>query len=298
MDQQQLIDKITNEVMRTLSEKGKDSAAAAVPVTVSPATGASCPADCTGCNLCVTNNPSGVRTILNGGASRVSSTIGVVNVPAEVASYIDHTLLKPDATQDQYEQLCKEAAEYGFYSVCVNSYWVPLCARILRGKNVKVCSVVGFPLGAMDSRSKGFETRNAVENGAAEIDMVMNVGALKSGDLDAVEKDIRAVARACRSTTVLKVIIETCLLTDDEKVLACEISKKAGAHFVKTSTGFSSGGATAHDIALMRRVVGPSMGIKASGGVRTYEDAKVMIESGATRIGASASVKIVSLKAA
>jgi deoxyribose-phosphate aldolase len=222
----------------------------------------------------------------------------VVNVPADVAKYIDHTLLKPDATREQYEQLCDEAAKYGFYSVCVNSSWIPLCARRLRGKDVKVCSVVGFPLGAMDSRSKGFETRNAIENGASEIDMVINVGALKSGDLDAVEKDIRAVARACRSTTVLKVIIETCLLTDDEKVLACEIAKKAGAHYVKTSTGFSTGGATAHDIALMRRVVGPTMGIKASGGVRSYEDAKLMIESGATRIGASASVKIVSAEAA
>jgi deoxyribose-phosphate aldolase len=150
----------------------------------------------------------------------------------------------------------------------------------------------------MDSRSKGFETRNAIENGASEIDMVINVGALKSGELDVVEEDIRAVSRACRSTTVLKVIIETCLLTDDEKVLACEIAKKAGAHYVKTSTGFSTGGATAHDIALMRRVVGPSMGIKASGGVRSFEDAKLMIESGATRIGASASVKIVSAEAA
>jgi deoxyribose-phosphate aldolase len=291
MEQQQLIEKITDEVLKTLSAKG-----AAEP-GVSPATGASCPADCTGCYLCVTNNLDGVKTILNGGASRVSSTIGVVNVPADVGKYIDHTLLKPEATREQYEQLCDEAAEFGFYSVCVNSYWVAFCARRLRGKDVKICSVIGFPLGAMDSRSKAFETRGAIENGASEIDMVINVGALKSGDLTAVEKDISAVARACRSTTVLKVIIETCLLTDDEKVLACETSKKAGAHFVKTSTGFSKGGATAHDIALMRRVVGPSMGIKASGGVRTYEDAKLMIESGATRIGASASVKIVSAEA-
>jgi deoxyribose-phosphate aldolase len=292
MDQQELIDRITREVMKTLSEKGEPT------VTVTPATGQVCPPECINCYLCVTNNLAGVKTILNGGASRVSSTIGVVNVPADVTKYIDHTLLKPDATREQYEQLCDEAAQYGFYSVCVNSFWVPFCAKRLRGKSVKVCSVVGFPLGAMDSRSKGFETRNAIENGATEIDMVINVGALKSGDVDVVEQDIRAVARACRSTTVLKVIIETCLLTDDEKVLACEISKKAGAHYVKTSTGFSTGGATAHDIALMRRVVGPSMGIKASGGVRSFEDAKLMIESGATRIGASASVKIVSVKAA
>jgi deoxyribose-phosphate aldolase len=290
MDQQQLIDKITSEVMRKLN--------VTECTPVSPASEVVCPPDCTGCYLCVTNNLSGVKTILNGGASRVSSTIGVVNVPADVAQYIDHTLLKPDATQDQFEQLCDEAVEYSFYSVCVNSYWVPFCAKRLRGKNVEVCSVIGFPLGAMDSRSKGFETRNAIENGASEIDMVINIGALKSGNLDAVEKDIRAVRRACRATTLLKVIIETCLLTDDEKVLACEISKQAGADYVKTSTGFAEGGATAHDIALMKRVVGSSLGVKASGGVRTFEDAKLMIESGATRIGASASVKIVSARAA
>jgi deoxyribose-phosphate aldolase len=290
MDQNELIEKIVGEVMSKLNVKEGTG--------VSPATGASCPPDCTGCYLCVTNNPSGVQNILNGGASRVSSTIGVVNVPADVSQYIDHTLLKPDATQDQFEQLCDEALQCSFFSVCVNSYWVPFCAKRLRGKGVVVCSVIGFPLGAMDSRSKAFEARNAIENGASEIDMVINVGALKSGNLDAVEKDIRAVRRACRATTLLKVIIETCLLTDDEKVLACEISKQAGADYMKTSTGFAMGGATAHDIALMRRVVGPSMGVKASGGVRTFEDAKLMIESGATRIGASASVKIVSARAA
>ncbi len=290
MDQQQLIDKITSEVMRKLN--------VTECTPVSPATEVVCPPDCTGCYLCVTKNPSGVQNILNGGASRVSSTIGVVNVPADVSQYIDHTLLKPDATQDQFEQLCNEAVEYSFYSVCVNSYWVPFCAKRLRGEGVAVCSVIGFPLGAMESRSKGFETRNAIENGASEIDMVINIGALKSGNLDAVEKDIRAVRRACRATTLLKVIIEACLLTDDEKVLACEISKQAGADYVKTSTGFAEGGATAHDIALMKRVVGSSLGVKASGGVRTFEDAKLMIESGATRIGASASVKIVSQRAA
>jgi len=221
-----------------------------------------------------------------------------VNVPADVAQYIDHTLLKPDATQDQFEQLCEEAAKYSFYSVCVNSYWVPFCAKRLRGKGVAVCSVIGFPLGAMDSRSKAFEARTAIDHGASEIDMVINVGELKSGNLDAVKKGIAAVRRACRANTILKVIIETCLLTDDEKVLACEISKQAGADYVKTSTGFSEGGATAHDITLMRQVVGPYIGVKASGGVRSFEDAKLMIESGATRIGASASVKIVSVKAA
>ncbi len=288
MDQKELIEKITKEVMMKLqSTLLSSSTPGSITCTVSPE-------GCIQCNLCVTNNPDGVKTILDGGASRISTTLGVVNVPADVAGYIDHTLLKPEATQSQIEQLCEEATLYKFYSVCVNSYWVPFCARKLRGKEVKVCSVIGFPLGAMDSRSKGFETRNAVENGASEIDMVINIGALKFGDLKAVEEDIRSVMRACRPTTVTKVIIEACLLTDDEKVLACEISKKAGADFIKTSTGFSKGGATASDVALIRRVVGPKMGIKAAGGVRTFEDAKLMIQSGATRIGASASVKIVS----
>jgi deoxyribose-phosphate aldolase len=287
MEQQQLIERITSEVMRKIQ-------LSAAQTEVVPQ-GPSCPeTDCMNCKLCVSRNPSGVQKILDGGASRVSSTIGIVNVPADVAFFIDHTLLKPDAVQSQFEQLCDEALQFQFYSVCVNSYWVPFCARRLRGKEVKVCSVVGFPLGAMDSRSKGFETRNAVDHGASEIDMVINIGALKSGDYDAVEKDVLSVLRACRSTTVMKVIIEACLLTDDEKVVACEICKRAGADFIKTSTGFSTGGATAEDIALIRRVVGPKMGIKAAGGVRSFDDARLMIQSGATRIGASASVKIVS----
>lgn len=286
MDQKELIEKITSEVMSKLQDNLLSSGA---PASVTVCTEDSC----TNCQLCVTINPVGVKNILNSGADRVSATVGVVNVPADVTSYIDHTLLKPEAVKSQFEQLCEEAAKYGFYSVCVNSYWADFCSRRLRGSDVKVCCVVGFPLGAADSRTKGFETRNAIENGASEIDMVINIGALKSGDLNEVEEDIRHVIRACRSTTVTKVILETCLLTDDEKVLACEISKKAGADFVKTSTGFSKAGATVQDIALMRRVIGPEMGVKAAGGVRTFDDAKLMIESGATRIGASASVKIV-----
>jgi len=286
MDQKELIEKITSEVMSKLQDKLLSSGA---PASVTVCTEDSC----TNCQLCVTINPIGVKNILNSGADRVSATVGVVNVPADLASYIDHTLLKPEAVKSQFEQLCEEAAKYGFYSVCVNSYWADFCSRRLRGSDVKVCCVVGFPLGASDSRTKGFETRNAIENGASEIDMVINIGALKSGDLNEVEEDIRHVIRACRSTTVTKVILETCLLTDDEKVLACEISKKAGADFVKTSTGFSKAGATVQDIALMRRVIGPEMGVKAAGGVRTFDDAKLMIESGATRIGASASIKIV-----
>ena len=286
MDQKELIEKITSEVMSKLQDNILSSGA---PASVTVCTEDSC----TNCQLCVTINPIGVKNILNSGADRVSATVGVVNVPADLASYIDHTLLKPEAVKSQFEQLCEEAAKYGFYSVCVNSYWADFCSRRLRGSDVKVCCVVGFPLGAVDSRTKGFETRNAIENGASEIDMVINIGALKSGDLNEVEEDIRHVIRACRSTTVTKVILETCLLTDDEKVLACEISKKAGADFVKTSTGFSKAGATVQDIALLRRVIGPEMGVKAAGGVRTFDDAKLMIESGATRIGASASIKIV-----
>lgn len=210
-----------------------------------------------------------------------------------LAGYIDHTLLKPGATESQFDQLCAEALEYKFMSVCVNSSWVPYVAKKLRGSTIKVCSVVGFPLGEMDTRSKAFETRNAIASGAHEIDMVINTSALKSGNLKLVEEDIRAIKRACRSTTVLKVIIETSLLTDEEKVIACELSKKVGADFVKTSTGFTGAGATVEDVALMRRVVGPKMGVKASGGIRDYKTAVAMINAGATRIGAGGSIAIV-----
>lgn len=211
----------------------------------------------------------------------------------ELAGMIDHTLLKPGATENQFEQLCKEAIEYKFMSVCVNSSWVPYVAKKLRGSSVKVCSVIGFPLGEMDTRSKAFEARNAIANGAHEIDMVINTSALKSGNLKLVEEDIRAIKRACRSTTILKVIIETSLLTDEEKVIACELSKKADADFVKTSTGFTGAGATVEDVALMRRVVGPKIGVKASGGIRDYKTAIAMIQAGANRIGAGGSVAIV-----
>ena len=212
----------------------------------------------------------------------------------EMAAYIDHTLLKPEATPEQIDTLCDEAKEHHFYSVCVNSSWTAHCARRLRGSPVKVCAVVGFPLGAMDSRSKAFEARHAVEEGAQEIDMVINVGALKAGRLDKVEEDIRAVRRACRNPMLLKVIIETALLTDEEKVIACKLAQKAGADFVKTSTGFSKAGATVEDVALMRRTVGPKMGVKAAGGVRSGEDARRMIAAGATRLGTSSGVVIVS----
>jgi deoxyribose-phosphate aldolase len=216
-----------------------------------------------------------------------------VIIASEMAQYIDHTLLKPDAPLTAFDKLCEEAKKYGFKSVCVNSSRVPYVTKKLQGTKVLVCSVVGFPLGAMDSRAKAFETRRAIEEGAKEIDMVLNIGALKSHDLKLVEEDIRAVRRATRGATILKVILETHLLTEDEKIFACEIAKKAGADFVKTSTGFTGGGATVEDVALMRRVVGPKMGVKASGGIRDYATAIAMINAGATRLGTSASVAIV-----
>jgi deoxyribose-phosphate aldolase len=213
--------------------------------------------------------------------------------PSDIAKYIDHTMLRPEAPTTAFDKLCQEAAQYHFFGVCVNSCRIAYVARKLQGSGVKVCSVVGFPLGAMTARSKAFETREAIEDGASEIDMVINVGLLKSGDFHGVEEDIRAVRRATRGNTLLKVIIETALLTQDEKVMACELSRKAGADFVKTCTGFSGGGATPEDISLMRRVVGREMGVKASGGVRTYKNALSLIGAGASRIGCVASVAIV-----
>jgi len=212
---------------------------------------------------------------------------------AEMAQYIDHTLLKPEATPPAFDQLCEEARQYGFKAVCVNSGWVAYAADKLKGTGIAVCSVVGFPLGAMHSRGKAFEARKAVEYGARELDMVLNIGALKAGDLNAVGADILAVRHEAKHPTILKVIIETCLLSDTEKIKACEIAQKAGADFVKTSTGFSTGGATVKDVALMRKTVGPGMGVKASGGIKDFETAAAMIAAGATRIGAGAGVAIV-----
>jgi len=212
---------------------------------------------------------------------------------SKIAKMIDHTLLKADATKEQIHTLCLEAKEYSFASVCVNPTWVPYCADLLKDTNVKVCTVIGFPLGANTPETKAFEAKTAIENGASEVDMVINIDALKSGDEELVEKDIKAVVETARGKALTKVIIETCLLTEDEKVRACQIAVQAGADFVKTSTGFSTGGATAEDIALMRKTVGPEIGVKASGGVRSAEDAEAMIQAGATRIGASSGVKIV-----
>jgi len=210
---------------------------------------------------------------------------------AQVARFIDHTLLKPDAQTRAFDTLCAEAMQHGFFSVCVNSCRVAYVAKKLAGSGVHVCSVVGFPLGAMTTASKVFETKEAIRDGADEIDMVINIGWLKSGDRQAVEADIRAV-RGAAAKAVLKVIIETVLLSNEEKVLACELAKKAGADFVKTSTGFLGGGATVEDVRLMRAAVGPDLGVKASGGVKTYADAVAMIQAGATRIGTSSGVAI------
>ena len=214
--------------------------------------------------------------------------------PPELARYIDHTLLKPEATEEQVERLCEEAAQHGFHSVCVNSSHARRCARRLRGTEVKVCVVAGFPLGAMDARVKAFEAGTAVSDGAQEIDMVLNVGGLKARNAALVREDILAVRRACSGGALLKVILETCLLSDEEKVLGCKIAQEAGADFVKTSTGFNKGGATLADVALMRQTVGPGMGVKAAGGVRGYQDAVAMIQAGASRLGTSAGVLLVS----
>lgn len=210
-----------------------------------------------------------------------------------LAKYIDHTVLKPDTKKDAVLTVCREARENGFFSVCVNPYYVPLVKSQLEGSDVKVCSVIGFPLGANTTAIKALEAKQSIADGADEIDMVINVSALKNGEPEVVEADIRAVAEVCSGKALLKVIIETCLLTDEEKVTACQLSVKAGVDYVKTSTGFSTGGATVADIALMRKTVGPDIGVKASGGVRDRETAIALIEAGASRIGASASVAIV-----
>jgi len=237
--------------------------------------------------------PDRLRGVLDAGATRVG-VHATGGAPAGVAALIDHTLLRPDATRVNIEELCREAAQFKFATVCVNPTWVAVAARLLSGTGVGVCSVVGFPLGATTADVKAYETQRAIFDGAREIDMVINVGALKSGDLRTVERDIESVVAPCRACGALsKVIIEAALLTDDEKVTACTLAKAAGADFVKTSTGFGPGGATAADVALMRRVVGADMGVKAAGGVRDLDAVNAMVAAGASRVGASAGVKIV-----
>jgi deoxyribose-phosphate aldolase len=237
--------------------------------------------------------PDRLRGVIEAGASRLGLHASGGGT-GDVAAMIDHTLLKADASRGEVEKLCREAAEYRFASVCVNPTWIATCARLLQGSSVKVCSVVGFPLGATTPDVKHYETRRALFDGAREIDMVINVGALKSGDLRMVERDIEAVTGPCREAVAIsKVIIEAALLTDEEKVTACTLAKAAAADYVKTSTGFGPGGATAADVALMRRVVGEEMGVKAAGGVKDLDALRAMVAAGATRIGASAGVRIV-----
>jgi deoxyribose-phosphate aldolase len=280
-DYDAVIERVVREVVEKLSKEGLSSG------------GTEC-AVCVSCGKCVEKAPTAVDNIKKAGAMRISAAPGITAVEGDLALLIDHTLLKPDATRQQIEKLCNEARQFKFASVCVNPCNVRLVAGLLEGTRVKTCSVVGFPLGANKCEVKAYEARRAMLDGATEIDMVMNIGAMKSGDLHLVEQDMREVRETCGRAVVTKVILETALLTDEEKVQACRIAKKVGMDFVKTSTGFGPGGATVEDVRLMRSIVGERMGVKASGGIRDTETALKMVEAGATRIGASASIKIVS----
>jgi deoxyribose-phosphate aldolase len=280
---ERLVEQITKQVLILLKEEEARAQAG---------NSASTCADCIG--QCVLQCQDKVQEVVNAGASRLTSTLGNVDVGAGIAQMIDHTLLKPDATRDQIAQLCYEARKFNFAAVCVNPTHVKLCTQLLQGSPVHVCTVVGFPLGATPPEVKTYEAQQSIDDGATEVDMVINVGALKSKDYALVERDIASVARTCHAgRAILKVIIEAALLTDEEKVIACQLAKAAGADFVKTSTGFGPGGATVHDVALMRRAVGSGMGVKAAGGIKSFEDAQAMVAAGATRIGASAGIRIV-----
>lgn len=248
---------------------------------------------CMSCGGCVTRRPKTVREMVQNGAARISSTAGWLPAEADIASLIDHTLLKPDATRAEIEQLSAEAVQYCFATVCVNPYWIRLAAEKVRGSGVGVATVCGFPLGATPSEVKAYEAARAVRDGATEVDMVINIGELKSGNQKLVERDIRAVVEAAGPRAPVKVIIETALLTREEKITACRLAKAARAAYVKTSTGFAKGGATIEDVRLMREVVGEDLGVKASGGIRELDTALQMVEAGASRLGTSASVKIV-----
>lgn len=286
IDGQKLLERVAAEVAKRF-QTGRSLTGQSQSGQVGPPFCAACDVQGQCAKVCA----DATLTMKQSGADRIGGAPGIGEVERQIASMIDHTLLKAEATRDEVAFLCAEAAKYEFASVCVNPFWVPFCAELLRGRPVAVCTVVGFPLGANQSAIKAEEARLAVAQGATEVDMVVNVGALKSGLLDVVEKDIAAVRAAIPGVT-LKVILETCLLTDPQKVAGIEASVRAGADFVKTSTGFSTGGATAGDIALMRRLVGDDLGVKASGGVRNKADAQLMIKAGASRIGASAGVKI------
>ena len=266
LSREQLVEVVTREVLAALAERAD-----------------------------ILSNPEKLRQVVANGADRVAYHGDAEDVPVDLAKYIDHTLLRPDVTAADIDLLCDEALEYGFASVCINPTWVKRAAERLRGSSVRVCTVIGFPLGANTHQIKAMEARRALRDGAREVDMVINIGALKSGMTDVVRTDIEQVVDAAHEGgAICKVILETALLSDEEKVVASALAKQAKADFVKTSTGFGGGGATVYDVALMRETVGPDMGVKASGGVRTLEDAEDMIAAGATRIGASAGVQIVS----
>lgn len=274
---------VTREILNALVEESMQA---------STAQGQTCKVECVD-DLCVKTCFDEIGHVISAGAERITSTLGSIPDDLSKASYIDHTLLKPEATSEQVTQLCKEARQYSFASVCVNPTHVNLCASLLAGSLVKVCVVIGFPLGANTPETKAFETRQTIADGANEVDMVINVGALKDRNLDLVARDILSVVQNAHASNVLvKVIIETALLTDEEKQIACLLAKETGADFVKTSTGFASAGATVEDVALMRRTVGPLVGVKAAGGIRTFDDFDKMVKAGATRIGASAGVRI------
>ncbi len=280
---EQLIRAVAEEVLDYLGSSGAALARA-------ESDEAPCP-DCD--QRCIERCARRAKQVIAAGADRLSASAPIGTVDAELAPLIDHTLLRPEATRDDIERLCQEALRFGFASVVVNPWYVPLAAERVRGSRVRVCTVVGFPLGATLPQVKLYETEQVLKLGAEEVDMVLNIGALKSGQDEVVESDIRGVVEACHHTgAVCKVILETALLTLEEKVRACLASKRAGADFVKTSTGFGPGGATAEDVALMRCVVGPEMGVKAAGGIRSLEELRRMVAAGATRIGASASVRI------
>ncbi|HLF01077.1 MAG TPA: deoxyribose-phosphate aldolase [Anaerolineales bacterium] len=280
---EQLVEIITKQVLLRLAEEER---AAETGQTI-------CGREC-GDGLCVQLCVDRVGAVIAAGAERLGAGLGAIPPSRGISALIDHTLLKPEATPDQIAQLCYEARKHSFASVCVNPTHVRLCAQLLRGSPVKVCTVVGFPLGATPPEVKAFETQQAIDEGAGEIDMVINIGAIKSKDYEHAARDVRSVVRAAHAKgAIVKVIIEAALLNQEEKIAACLISKEAGADFVKTSTGFGPGGATAADVALMRKIVGHGLGVKAAGGIRNLADAQKMIEAGATRIGASAGVKIV-----
>jgi deoxyribose-phosphate aldolase len=280
---EKIVEIITREVLVALAEQEKSAR---------HTHGDRCTPECKD-GLCVQTCYDRVGKVVDAGAQRLTSSLGMVPPGDEIARMIDHTLLKPDATDDEIAQLCYEARKFHFASVCVNPAYVRLCGELLKNTDVAVCTVIGFPLGASAPDVKAYEARKAIEDGATEIDMVINIGAVKSGDYEMVLRDISGVVREAHGRgAIVKVILETNLLNKEEKIAASRLSKEAGADFVKTSTGFGGGGATVEDITLMRSVVGAEMGVKASGGVRTFQDAQKMVQAGATRIGASAGVKI------